>query len=83
MGTANTSRQDSSKRDSIDEMAKSRVMTDNSDSEGAINSKNFVNEVNGSKGYEAIVKIGESSVRVRSVVNSPGNLRTVYPLKPK
>lgn len=47
------------------------------------NPKNLVNESNGSKGYEAIVKIGEAKVKVRSVVNSSGNLRTVYPVKPK
>jgi hypothetical protein len=46
----------------------------------ASNPKNFINEVNDSKGYEAIVKIGEFDVRVRSVVNSSGNLRNVYPV---
>ncbi len=47
------------------------------------NPKNLVNKVNGSKGYEAIVKIGESNVRVRAVVNSSGNLRSVYPIMKK
>lgn len=47
----------------------------------AANPKNLVNEVNGSKGYEALMKIGKNEVKVRSVVNSAGNLRTVYPVK--
>lgn len=44
----------------------------------ASNTRNFVNNVNGSLGYEAMVMIGNSLVRVRAVVNASGNLRSVY-----
>ncbi|MDP5210229.1 hypothetical protein [Microbulbifer sp. 2205BS26-8] len=48
----------------------------------ASNPSNLVNVRNGSQGFESVVKIGESSVRVRAVVNASGNLRSVYPVGP-
>ena len=46
----------------------------------ASNPQNLVNSRNGSQGFESIVNIGGTNVRVRSVINSSGNLRNVFPV---
>ena len=48
--------------------------------EVASNPSNLVNVRNGSQGFEAVMNIGGKSIKIRSVVNSSGNLRSVYPL---
>ncbi|WP_179957524.1 RHS repeat-associated core domain-containing protein [Exilibacterium tricleocarpae] len=46
----------------------------------ASNPENLVNTKNGSQAFQAVVNVGGNSITVRSVVNSSGNLRSVFPI---